>query len=148
MKVRLLFAAVIAVWPAIASADLLANGLPPINTPMTGCVEGRGVRWTGGTLGCQPSSGTAPTLSGCGTGASLSANATDFAGIITTGTGIVTSCTVTFSQTYLSPLGCLAQSNSSTVALTLGQGVSQNQMVLTFALTLAGGKVAYTCFPG
>jgi hypothetical protein len=50
-------------------------------------------------------SGTAPTLSGCGTSPSVLGN--DQAGVIVTGTGTPTSCTLTFVSSFLQTPSCV-----------------------------------------
>lgn len=58
---------------------------PGTNTLLVGCVEGRAFRIVGGYPACT----IAPTVSNCGSGAALSANATELVGQITTGTSLL-----------------------------------------------------------
>ena len=51
-------------------------------------------------------SGGAPTLSSCGTSPALSAGANDIHGTITTGTGVLTSCTLNFNQPHTNIPDC------------------------------------------
>lgn len=121
---------------------------PAVNTPLVGCIEGRALRIVNGYPAC--STTVAPTVSNCGTGAALSANATDFVGQITTGANLLSGCKVTLSKLYAS-LGCLAQSNSSasSVAGSPVIGAENGKTTVTVSLTLAltAGKITYTCFP-
>lgn len=121
---------------------------PGTNTPLQGCIEGRALRVVNGYPAC--STTVAPTLSNCGSGASLSANATDFVGQITTGASLVSGCTVTFSKLYAN-LGCLAQSNSSASAVAgspvIGTAGGKTTMTINLTLALSAGRVTYSCFP-
>lgn len=121
---------------------------PGTNTPLQGCIEGRALRVVNGYPAC--STTVAPTLSNCGTGAALSANATDFVGQITTGSSIVSGCMVTFSKLYAN-LGCLAQSNSSASAVAgspvIGTANGKTTMTINLTLALSAGRVTYSCFP-
>ncbi len=59
--------------------------------------------------------GQVPAITGCGTGAALNANSTDFGGSVTEGTGTVSNtCTVTFRRAYLSTPFCVPSSSSNT----------------------------------
>lgn len=132
----------------LATVALAQTMQPAVNTPLLGCVEGRALRVVNGYPAC--STTIPPTVSSCGTGAAMSANATDFVGQVTTGGSLVTSCKVTLSKLYTS-LGCLAQSNSSSssVAGSPIVGAENGKTTVTVSLTLAltAGKITYTCFP-
>ena len=67
---------------------------------------------TGAAVAAKAGLDVPPSVSNCGTGASMSAQATDFVGQVTTGSSLVTSCTITFSKLY-SSFGCIAQSNAA-----------------------------------
>lgn len=148
---RRLIAAGIFVAALIAGALSYAQTMQPgTNTPLMGCIEGRALRIVNGYPACATTS--APAVSNCGTGASLSANATDFVGQITTGTSLLGGCKVTFSKLYASPpLGCIAQSNSSASAVAgspvIGAENGKTTMTISLTLALTAGKITYSCFP-
>jgi hypothetical protein len=127
-----------------AASDTSANRWPVLAY--------QGGAWTFGLSGPIPACSTTvpPTVSNCGTGATMSAQATDFVGQVTTGGTLVSACTVTFSKLYAS-LGCLAQSNttSSSVAGAPVIGTAGGKTAMTISLTLAltAGKITYSCFP-
>jgi hypothetical protein len=121
---------------------------PGTNTPLQGCIEGRALRIVNGYPAC--STTVSPTVSSCGTGAAMSANATDFVGQVTTGSSLITACTVTFSKLYTS-LGCLAQSNTSSSAVAgapvIGTAGGKTTMTISLTLALTAGRITYSCFP-
>lgn len=121
---------------------------PAVNTPLLGCIEGRALRIVNGNPAC--STTVMPTVSNCGSGAALSANATDFVGQVTTGASLVGGCKVTFSKLYTS-LGCLAQSNSSASSVAgspvIGTENGKTTMTISLTLALTAGKITYSCFP-
>lgn len=84
-----------------------------------------------------------PTLSSCGVGASLDANAIDGWGTINVGTGVVTSCTLTFSKTMPSAPSCLL--GTSSTAVNIGWLPSTTQIAISLSLSLASGKIYYFC---
>lgn len=145
---RKLIAAALGGLVVLAGVALAQTMQPAVNTPLLGCIEGRALRVVNGYPAC--STTIPPTVSGCGTGAAMSASATDFVGQVTTGGSLVTSCKVTLSKLYTS-LGCLAQSNSSSssVAGSPVVGAENGKTTVTVSLTLAltAGKITYTCFP-
>lgn len=85
-----------------------------------------------------------PTLSSCGTSPSLSSNSNDTAGTITTGTGTVNSCTMTFGQTWdLSPV-CTSNTSTSTAWDYISTSTTSS---VTFGLSssMPGGQIYYEC---
>jgi hypothetical protein len=79
-------------------------------------------------------------LAGCGNNASFVGN--DGAGVITVGTGVVTTCTLNFSQTYRTAPVCVA-TGSNIVAL--GINTTTSTLVVTAVASLANAKVSYHC---
>jgi len=131
-----------------ALAQQAAMQQPATNTPLLGCVEGRALRIVNGYPAC--STTVAPTVSSCGTGASVSAQATDFVGQIVTGSSLITSCVLTLSKLY-SNLGCIAQSNTTATSVAgapvVGSAGGKTTVTVTLTLGIASGRVTYTCFP-
>lgn len=85
-----------------------------------------------------------PTLSSCGTGATLTANSTNRSGTINVGTGVVLSCTVNFQPTQAGTPSCTVTPWS--VGVTGGvTSISPSQLVIGLSLTLGGGKISYNC---
>lgn len=142
-----MLAAVLGILVGLGAAYAQTMQQPAVNTPLLGCVEGRALRIVNGYPAC--STTVAPTVS-CGSGGSISTNATDFVGQVTTGVSVITGCKITLSKLYTS-LGCIAQSNSasSSVAGSPVVGAENGKTTVTITLTLAlsAGKITYTCFP-
>lgn len=86
-----------------------------------------------------------PSLTSCGTSPTLSAESTDLVGTINVGSGVVTSCTLTFSTTRAATPPCFVGTNISTI--TLGYVPSTTNLVMTASLTIGSGKLYYFC-PG
>ena len=88
------------------------------------------------------SSGTVPSVSSCGTG-TPSVVGTDLAGIITTGTGSPTACTLTFASPY--------QTNAPVCVCSPNAGVScgvtsASTTAVTFTLSVTETGINYICF--
>ena len=115
--------------------------LPPTNTPLVGCVEGRAARIVGNTVGCGPTAATAVT------GGTLSPNANDFFGQVTTTSGL--SIVLTMTKLYNPGLGCLVQTNSiAFTALPVTGATSTNStLTITLSLSTPGAKLTYLCSP-
>ncbi len=88
------------------------------------------------------SSGT-PVISACGTAPTLGTGSTDSYGTINVGSGVVLSCTLTFSITAASPPHCVVGTNLSTVVP--GWSTSTTTLTTSLSLTLGGGKIYYIC---
>lgn len=121
---------------------------PATNTPLTACIEGRVARVVNGYIACAQT--FSPTVASCGTSPSLSTNATDFIGRVTFGAGLLTSCVVSFTKLYSNPsLGCIAQTNSGTIAVAgapvMGTGGGVTTMTINLLLNGAGTQVTYIC---
>lgn len=92
------------------------------------------------------SAGT-PTLGACGSGAALAASAIDHSGTINVGTGIVTSCTLNFSGTLVGSVRCVMDTYGLLGnALVSTKTSTQSGFVITYLLSVAGGKIDYHCF--
>ena len=87
------------------------------------------------------STGTTPTLSSCGGTPSIVG--TDTAGRVSTGTGVVTSCTVTFAQNYKSPPVCTVL--DATVAVGLVGATNSSTLTLSAAVTFDSDVIHYIC---
>ena len=95
------------------------------------------------TDGTALSNGGAPSVSSCGGSPSLESGASDTAGIIDVGSGIVTSCTVTFSQAMAAAPSCVVA--SSLPSVTAGVSTSTAALTVALSITLGGGKIYYVC---
>ncbi len=87
--------------------------------------------------------GAAPTVSGCGTGASVSG--TDNKGTITTGSGTVTACSLGFGSAATATPSCIltTSSSGSVPAITT---ISTTGFTVGLSASLAsGGKIYYFC---
>lgn len=87
--------------------------------------------------------GTAPTMGTCGSSPTVIGN--DFAGTITIGSGVVTSCAMNFAiPMESSNYQCVATDNSAAISTA---ATSQNVSTVTFGLsaTLGSGKIFYMC---
>jgi hypothetical protein len=83
-----------------------------------------------------------PTVATCGTSPSVAG--TDGAGVITTGSGTVTACTLNFSATLGAAPSCIVTTNSATITPAI-TSVSTSALVLALSLTLTSGKIYYHC---
>lgn len=92
------------------------------------------------------SSGTAPTVTSCGATPNGSVDGTDFAGVITVGGGVVTSCKLVFSAPFgngRTPV-CVVVDNSTTVSASLGT-ITVTDATFNTSATLGGGLLYYIC---
>jgi hypothetical protein len=90
-------------------------------------------------------SGSAPTLSVCGTSPSTATGAVDNAGTINVGSGVVTACTLTFAVAFTNAPACTLSDNSATVTGDV-TSVSTTAVVFGLSATLGSGKIFYHCF--
>jgi hypothetical protein len=88
-------------------------------------------------------SGGTPSVSSCGTSPTLASGSTDTAGIINVGSGVVTSCTLTFSTAMSSAPSCVVSTSLATVVA----GISTTTSAATIALSvsLGSGNIHYHC---
>lgn len=129
------------------AAAIAQTPMPAVNTPLVGCIEGRVARVVNGLIGCAQTA--SPTISSCGTSPSLSSNATDFIGRVTFGAGLLTACTISFTKLYPNSLGCIAQTNSGSIAVAgapvMGTGGGVTTMTINLLLNGGGTQVTYIC---
>lgn len=85
------------------------------------------------------SGGSAPTISSCGTGPSVTAGSTDFSGSFTTGT-VATSCTVTFSSAFAAAPVCTVLGSGAVVPT-----YNESTTAITMTVDVAATKYRYTC---
>lgn len=85
--------------------------------------------------------GTTPTLSSCGTSPSITGN--DSRGRIMVGTGVVTSCTLTFSQTYGTAPICSSNDESSVIVTSASS--TPTTVVITSTGSVGGAFITYMC---
>lgn len=86
--------------------------------------------------------GTTPTVSACGSG-SPSVKGTDASGVITIGTGAVSSCKLTFQVPYESTNVIPIVNDSSSTDAVEVTSVSSSSITMTFASSLTGGSIYY-----
>lgn len=89
------------------------------------------------------SSGTTPSMGTCGSTPSV--NGTDTAGVITVGSGVVTSCTMNFANVWANPPVCVESDNSTAVTGDITT-TTTSSITFGFSATLGGGQVNYICF--
>lgn len=87
------------------------------------------------------SSGT-PTVSSCGTSPSVAG--TDGVGVITTGSGTVTTCTLNFSATLQAAPSCVVVTSATSVTPAV-TSASNAAVVVGLSSTLTSGKIYYRC---
>ena len=89
---------------------------------------------------------TAPTVSSCGGGTpAVTADSTDHAGTVTVGTGVVTSCTITFSlPAWTNTPRCVA--NNQTQLLLVRATPTTTTVVLDAAVTFDEDVIDWLCF--
>lgn len=92
--------------------------------------------------GALVTSGSSPVLSACGTSPTIRGN--NFGGIITAGTGLVSSCTLTFVPAFATAPSCVA-SNVSTKD-SLGAATTTTTVIIsTLGVDLTSDIVNYIC---
>lgn len=90
------------------------------------------------------SSGTAPSMGTCGS--SPAVIGTDLTGHINVGSGVVTSCTLNFANTFINNApDCIASTNS-TAAFADVTTVSTTSVTFGLSATLGSGVIWYHCF--
>ena len=87
--------------------------------------------------------GGSPSVSSCGLG-SPTIKGNDLAGYITTGTGTVLGCTLTFSTTKTDP-ACVLTS-SGPLAIVSQSSISPTGIVIALSVSLAAGRISYVCW--
>lgn len=85
-----------------------------------------------------------PTIGTCGTDPSVSG--TDLKGVITVGTGAVTSCALNFGVAYGTAPTCLCNAIKSTTPIACAVTASTTVMTVTTAATVDTGTITYMCF--
>lgn len=91
------------------------------------------------------STGTAPTVSSCGSTPNGSVSGTNTAGVISVGGGITTACTLNFSGAGFpqAPV-CVVSDNSTTVASSNGT-ITSTAATFNTSASLSGGLIYYIC---
>lgn len=87
--------------------------------------------------------GVTPTVSSCGTGATLSATSNDTSGTVSVGTGVVTSCTITFGVTRSRIPNFVSAIISGTAIATGYSAKSTTAVTFTLGANLASGAFNY-----
>lgn len=93
--------------------------------------------------------GGTPTVTSCGTGASLATGSVNNAGTINVGSGLITACTLNFSTSlafpaFTNPPSCqFTTSGSITVSI---PAATASLATVGLSLSLGGGKLYYQCF--
>lgn len=88
--------------------------------------------------------GQSPTISSCGSTPNGSVVGDDNRGTITIGGGSVTSCTLTFANTWGAIPVCVITDNSTTIPGDISS-ISATAFTTSFNLSLGGGTVWYQC---
>jgi hypothetical protein len=85
-----------------------------------------------------------PIVSACGTSPSISALSRDNAGVITTGSGSPTSCTITFRNQFLNPPVCTISDNLTSITPDIS-AISKTAVTFSFSAALNSGQIYYIC---
>lgn len=86
-------------------------------------------------------SGTAPTLSACGTTPSIAGS--DIGGKVTIGSGVTTSCTVTFSAAWANAPACTIAGDNT--AVTYAATTVTTALTITSSADMASDVISYIC---
>lgn len=89
------------------------------------------------------SRGFIPSVSSCGTNPSVSGDDSD--GIISTGSGTVTACTLTFAAAYTVAPVCVPSTSSTSVNASMSSAPSTTAVTFNLSATLTSGKLYYHC---
>jgi hypothetical protein len=92
-------------------------------------------------------SGTAPTLSSCGTSPTLATGASDMAGTINVGSGTVTACTLTFGTAFTNAPTCVMNDDSTAVTGDVSS-ISTTAVTFSFSVSIGSGHIYYVCIAG
>src|ERR1043166_9725940 len=92
-------------------------------------------------------SGTAPTLSSCGTSPTLATGASDMAGTINVGSGTVTACTLTFGTAFTNAPTCVMNDDSTAVTGDIS-AISTTAVTFSFSVSIGSGHIYYVCIAG
>jgi hypothetical protein len=92
-------------------------------------------------------SGTAPTLSSCGTSPTLATGASDMAGTINVGSGTVTACTLTFGTAFTNAPTCVMNDDSTAVTGDISS-ISTTAVTFSFSVSIGSGHIYYVCVAG
>lgn len=136
---------VLTVISLITAASTITNGLEVGNVAIN---AGNMFQVGGGTLSVTSSGhvetkGAVPLISACGATPNGSVVGNDHSGKITIGGGIVTSCTMTFANTWTNPPSCTVLPNT---AVTSGTGSTTTTVfTLGAGATFAGDIIMYNC---
>jgi hypothetical protein len=84
-----------------------------------------------------------PTLGACGTTPSIAAGSSNFAGKVTVGTGVTTSCSVAFTRTFGAAPACVC--NNSTSVLSVRCTASTTGLVMVSTASFASDVLQYIC---
>lgn len=91
------------------------------------------------------SSGTAPTVSSCGSTPNGSVSGTNTAGVITIGGGVTTACTLNFALGgFPQPPVCVVSDNSTTITASNGT-ITATSATFNTSAGLGGGLLYYIC---
>jgi hypothetical protein len=82
-----------------------------------------------------------PTVSACGTDPSIEGD--DFAGVVTIGSGVVTSCTITFAKAYAVAPSCVITSDA-VIVIRVG-AISTTTVTLNSGVSIATNIIHYQC---
>ena len=83
-----------------------------------------------------------PVVSACGAGPTP-ITGDDVSGRVTVGTGVVTSCTLTFGTARTTAPPCIAVASSTTVVI--ATNTTPQALTVTMSVTLGGGQFSYLC---
>lgn len=89
---------------------------------------------------------TTPVVSSCGTSPTMASLSTDINGLINTGSGIFTSCTVTFANTWTTAPACIIEDQTSVLASPPKVTTTTSTMIIAGVTITPGDVVSYICF--
>ena len=93
--------------------------------------------------GLVSTSGTAPAISSCGTSPAVATGSDDYAGKITIGSGVTTSCTLAFVVDHSNPPSCIVTPESNVTAY--ASVLTSNTFTVTFSGDMDSAKWDYHC---
>lgn len=91
--------------------------------------------------------GPIPVISACGSGSpAVTVGSTDVNGFITTGTGVFSSCTLTFASPWLNKPSCVIEDDSTVLTAPPKVTTTQTTMIFSGVTITAGDVFNYICF--
>ncbi len=119
---------------------LFLSALPIVGILSLGILEAQSASTVSSASGALVTSGAAPTLSACGGSPTVRGN--NFGGLVTTGTGPLASCTLTFVPAFATAPACTLNDQSLVTALS---GATTTTTLIITGSDITSDVIHYIC---